>query len=145
MKVPALAARAPPGATNDATGTGEARMSLMISRIEVSSPPGVSMRSTTSCALSFAARCSARRTKSALAGPIAPSRGTTITGGGAECADDKHKAARKRENFISVKKAQTPCDAIVIRGPRQNNLKNLTLAIPGGELLVVTGVSGSGK
>ncbi|TMI01780.1 MAG: excinuclease ABC subunit A [Betaproteobacteria bacterium] len=38
-----------------------------------------------------------------------------------------------------------PGDAIVIRGARQNNLKNLTLAIPGGELVVVTGVSGSGK
>jgi excinuclease ABC subunit A len=36
-------------------------------------------------------------------------------------------------------------DAIVIRGARQNNLKNLTLAIPAGELVVVTGVSGSGK
>src|SRR5882672_10144953 len=33
MKVPALAARAPPGATKLATGTGEARISLMISRI----------------------------------------------------------------------------------------------------------------
>jgi len=44
-----------------------------------------------------------------------------------------------------VKQEQIPGDAIVIRGARQNNLKNLTLAIPGGELLVVTGVSGSGK
>src|ERR1700716_1518560 len=35
--------------------------------------------------------------------------------------------------------------AIVIRGARQNNLKNLSVAIPTGELLVVTGVSGSGK
>jgi len=44
-----------------------------------------------------------------------------------------------------VKQEQIPGDAIVIRGARQNNLKNLTLAIPGGELVVVTGVSGSGK
>src|SRR5690242_1596470 len=35
--------------------------------------------------------------------------------------------------------------AIVIRGARQNNLRNLSLAIPTGELVVVTGVSGSGK
>ena len=35
--------------------------------------------------------------------------------------------------------------AIHIRGARQNNLKNLTLSIPNGELVVVTGVSGSGK
>ncbi|MGH8687565.1 MAG: excinuclease ABC subunit UvrA, partial [Burkholderiales bacterium] len=38
-----------------------------------------------------------------------------------------------------------PADAIVIRGARQNNLKNLTLTLPASELIVVTGVSGSGK
>ena len=41
--------------------------------------------------------------------------------------------------------APAAADAIVIRGARQNNLKNLTLSIPNGELVVVTGVSGSGK
>ena len=35
--------------------------------------------------------------------------------------------------------------AIRIRGARQNNLKNLDLDLPLGELIVVTGVSGSGK
>src|SRR5499427_2783296 len=35
--------------------------------------------------------------------------------------------------------------AIVIRGARQNNLKNLTVGIPANQLVVVTGVSGSGK
>ncbi|MEY4214101.1 MAG: hypothetical protein RL458_2327, partial [Pseudomonadota bacterium] len=35
--------------------------------------------------------------------------------------------------------------AIRIRGARQNNLKNIDLDIPTGELVVVTGVSGSGK
>ncbi len=34
---------------------------------------------------------------------------------------------------------------IAIRGARQNNLKNLDLDLPTGELIVVTGVSGSGK
>jgi len=39
-----------------------------------------------------------------------------------------------------------PCgDAILLRGARQNNLKNLSLDIPLNELVVVTGVSGSGK
>src|SRR6202171_4809424 len=38
-----------------------------------------------------------------------------------------------------------PQDAIRIRGARQNNLKNLDVAIPTGELIVVTGPSGSGK
>ncbi|MGH8769010.1 MAG: excinuclease ABC subunit UvrA, partial [Burkholderiales bacterium] len=36
-------------------------------------------------------------------------------------------------------------DVIRIRGARQNNLKNLDLDLPLNELLVVTGVSGSGK
>ena len=36
-------------------------------------------------------------------------------------------------------------DAIVLRGARQNNLRSLDLDIPTGELVVVTGVSGSGK
>src|SRR5688500_7147658 len=36
-------------------------------------------------------------------------------------------------------------DSIVIRGARQNNLKNLSLELPANELIVVTGVSGSGK
>ena len=40
---------------------------------------------------------------------------------------------------------ENPQGAIVIRGARQNNLKNLTLELPTNELIVVTGVSGSGK
>jgi len=35
--------------------------------------------------------------------------------------------------------------SIRVRGARQNNLKNLSLDIPTNELVVVTGVSGSGK
>ena len=38
-----------------------------------------------------------------------------------------------------------PRDAIRVRGARQNNLKNLDFDIPLNELIVVTGVSGSGK
>jgi len=44
-----------------------------------------------------------------------------------------------------LKQEQIPGDAIVIRGARQNNLKNLTLSLPANELIVVAGVSGSGK
>jgi len=39
----------------------------------------------------------------------------------------------------------TTREAIHVRGARQNNLKNLNLEIPLNELVVVTGVSGSGK
>ncbi len=38
-----------------------------------------------------------------------------------------------------------PSNAIRIRGARQNSLKNISVDFPLGELLVVTGVSGSGK
>src|ERR1041385_4249171 len=34
---------------------------------------------------------------------------------------------------------------LVIRGARQHNLKNIDLEIPRGRLVVITGVSGSGK
>ena len=36
-------------------------------------------------------------------------------------------------------------DEIVVRGARQHNLKNIDIAIPRNKLVVVTGVSGSGK
>ncbi|HVA66225.1 MAG TPA: excinuclease ABC subunit UvrA [Elusimicrobiota bacterium] len=36
-------------------------------------------------------------------------------------------------------------DKIVIRGARQHNLKNISLEIPRGKMVVVTGLSGSGK
>ena len=37
------------------------------------------------------------------------------------------------------------CDSIVVIGAREHNLKNITVAIPRGKFVVVTGVSGSGK
>ncbi|MBI4533180.1 MAG: excinuclease ABC subunit A, partial [Candidatus Melainabacteria bacterium] len=36
-------------------------------------------------------------------------------------------------------------DAIIVRGARQQNLKNIDLSIPRNKLVVITGVSGSGK
>ncbi|MEM8998505.1 MAG: excinuclease ABC subunit UvrA, partial [Acidobacteriota bacterium] len=36
-------------------------------------------------------------------------------------------------------------EKIVVRGAREHNLKNLTVEIPRNQLVVVTGVSGSGK
>lgn len=40
---------------------------------------------------------------------------------------------------------QGPKNTIFIKGARGNNLKNISVAIPKGKLVVVTGVSGSGK
>src|SRR2546427_13222739 len=36
-------------------------------------------------------------------------------------------------------------DKLVIRGARENNLKNINLDIPKNKLIVITGLSGSGK
>jgi excinuclease ABC subunit A len=38
-----------------------------------------------------------------------------------------------------------PADGIFIKGARTHNLKNVTVTIPRNKLVVVTGVSGSGK
>ena len=35
--------------------------------------------------------------------------------------------------------------AIVVRGARTHNLKNVDVSLPAGKLIVITGVSGSGK
>ena len=38
-----------------------------------------------------------------------------------------------------------PQDFIIVKGAREHNLKNIDIAIPRGKLVVITGVSGSGK
>src|SRR5689334_11297572 len=95
MNVPALAARAPLGATNTATGTGEARIALITSRIEVSRPPGVSIWRMTSSAPSLAARSMPRLAKCALAGPMAPSSGTSTTGAAEATAQAQPRTANR--------------------------------------------------
>ena len=56
---------------------------------------------------------------------------------------NKPGVSRKAAN-VAPAKARARA-SIVVRGARQNNLKNLDLEIPLHELVVVTGVSGSGK
>ena len=51
--------------------------------------------------------------------------------------------AEKRSKHIAV--AKTAKDVILIKGARVHNLKNITVEIPRNKLIVVTGVSGSGK
>src|ERR1051326_664051 len=95
MNVPALAARAPLGATNTTPGTGEARIALITSRIEVSRPPGVSICRMTSSAPSLAARSMPRLAKCALAGPMAPSSGTSTTGAAEATAQAQPRTASR--------------------------------------------------
>ena len=38
-----------------------------------------------------------------------------------------------------------PNDKIIIKGARQHNLKNIDVTIPRDKLVVITGLSGSGK
>jgi excinuclease ABC subunit A len=59
--------------------------------------------------------------------------------------DTGREAAPNAPGVRATGAAQQDRDAIVIRGARQNNLKNLSLELPANELIVVTGVSGSGK
>lgn len=53
----------------------------------------------------------------------------------------------KSENTIPTTPLMPPTanTHIIIRGARTNNLKNISLAIPKNEFVVITGVSGSGK
>jgi excinuclease ABC subunit A len=38
-----------------------------------------------------------------------------------------------------------PLDFIIVKGAREHNLKNIDVTIPRDKLVVITGVSGSGK
>jgi len=47
--------------------------------------------------------------------------------------------------FDRAKLSDEASQVIVIHGAREHNLKNISLALPRGQFIVVTGVSGSGK
>jgi hypothetical protein len=72
MKAPAEAPRAPSGEIQTTTGIGASMMSLMISRIEESSPPGVSRRMIARGASSSAASSSAEAIHFSVAGSTVP-------------------------------------------------------------------------
>ena len=60
-------------------------------------------------------------------------------------ADRRVSARRARRSRRRARGARRRAGEIVIRGARENNLKNIDVAIPLGVLTAVTGVSGSGK
>ena len=48
-------------------------------------------------------------------------------------------------NFKLKKKGQKMEENIIIRGAKENNLKNISLVLPRNKMIVFSGVSGSGK
>jgi excinuclease ABC subunit A len=83
--------------------------------------------------------------------------GAGIHGGQVIAAGSPHEVEKNKNSltaqylsgakFISVPKKRRSGNGnnLVISGAKENNLKNLTVQIPLGELVVVSGVSGSGK
>jgi len=57
----------------------------------------------------------------------------------------KKPAARKKSAARTRPASDSSASALLVRGAREHNLKNITVAIPRNKLVVVTGVSGSGK
>ena len=87
-------------------------------------------------------------------GPGAGEHGGTadLPGHAGEAAGGRQRIADRRVPAAASCRSQTPKQrrpatrgAIVIKGARENNLKDLDVEIPLGVLITVTGVSGSGK
>ncbi|MEX2006847.1 MAG: excinuclease ABC subunit UvrA [Candidatus Saccharimonadales bacterium] len=85
-------------------------------------------------------------------GPGAGVHGGRIVATGAPQAVAKSKSSAtaqflRGEKLIPVPKARRSGNGsrLIVRGARENNLKNIDVPIPLGQLVVVSGVSGSGK
>jgi excinuclease ABC subunit A len=72
------------------------------------------------------------------------------TGAPSEVAKDKHSVTAqflRGDKLIPTPKKRRPGNGkeLIVRGARENNLKDIDVKIPLGKLVVVSGVSGSGK
>ena len=56
----------------------------------------------------------------------------------------RHRQSLSRRLAARLRGAVTQ-DEIIVRGAREHNLKNITVAIPRNKMVVITGISGSGK
>jgi hypothetical protein len=101
MRAPAEAARAPAGATWTTTGTLAPRKVWMMSRIEASSPPGVSSSIRKTWWASSSASATPSRMWSAITGVIAPSTWVTSTVGAWARAPVAETASQSASGRIS--------------------------------------------
>lgn len=62
-----------------------------------------------------------------------------------ELTKSQHTVEVRNPDSVGKGVLQTPNNSIFIKGARSNNLRNVDLVIPKNKLIVVTGVSGSGK
>ena len=62
-----------------------------------------------------------------------------------ELKKTKHTVEERNPDTVGKGSVQTANNSIFIKGARSNNLRNVDLVIPKNKLVVVTGVSGSGK
>ena len=123
-KKPALAARAPLGATYAITGTLERSSACVISRIDVSSPPGVSSSSTTASSCARPAAWISSTTQSAVTGSTSAWRTTTRTCGlAAEAlgvsASPAMRATARRHNARIGDRSLYPAGAVAGTPPQR--------------------------
>ena len=98
MKKPAEAPREPVGDTYTTTGTGEERMCWMMSCMEVSSPPGVSMVISTRLACSCAACSIPLSMYSAMIGSTSSPMRSSITRAAGPAAAAPLRRPRTRDS-----------------------------------------------
>ena len=86
-----------------------------------------------------------KKTSAKAAGSKAASEGVKADVRGTVKARTGASAKGNGKRLKSVKVAADPSKSIVVRGAREHNLKNVDLVLPRDNLIVFTGLSGSGK